>query len=146
MDYNSAVALALKLIDEYNINYELEIDNKKSAAGTCTWKKKVIKLSKPFIEAMNEAEVKDVILHEIAHALTPYKGHSHEWKRKAIEIGCSGKRTCSIGIKGKYNFKCPNCNKSFSFHRKLKLKHCCSACCEKYNNGKADLKYQLVEV
>jgi hypothetical protein len=43
-----------------------------------------------------EEEVLDTILHEIAHGLTPGNGHDDVWIRKAIEIGCSGKRCYSV--------------------------------------------------
>ncbi len=42
---------------------------------------------------MRDEEVKDTILHEIAHALVG-KAHHHDdvWRAKALEIGCSGRR------------------------------------------------------
>ena len=37
-------------------------------------------------------QINDTILHEIAHALVgPGNGHNLKWKKKAKEIGCTGK-------------------------------------------------------
>lgn len=38
------------------------------------------------------SDVRDTILHEIAHAITPGAGHIQLWKDTAISIGCSGER------------------------------------------------------
>ena len=63
----------------------------------------------------NEDKVKDTILHEISHVLTPKQGHNNIWRTKAIEIGCDGER-CYDGkeinhVKGKYVCQCPSCKK-----------------------------------
>jgi len=60
--------------------------------GSCWTKEKKITLQPVFVE-LNEVEaITNVILHEIAHALTPNHGHNKFWKRKAKSIGCDGNR------------------------------------------------------
>jgi len=62
-------------------------------AGQCFSRtKKLIQLQPTYVELNEESSVRNTILHEIAHALTPNHNHNKFWKRKAIEIGCDGKR------------------------------------------------------
>lgn len=61
-------------------------------AGQCNWKKKTIQLQPTYVELNSEEEVKETILHEIAHALRPRHGHNKYWRRTALSIGCSGRR------------------------------------------------------
>jgi hypothetical protein len=75
--------------------------------GSCHYSKKTISLSAQFIEMGTEATILNTILHEVAHALCPGDGHGAKWKKKAIELGCDGKR-CAEGFKLKlqFNFEC----------------------------------------
>lgn len=73
--------------------------NKFSKAGCCNYKTKTIKISPTFVELNDDDEVMNTILHEIAHALTPRHHHNKFWKRKAIEIGCTGATHYSIRVK-----------------------------------------------
>ena len=70
-----------------------------SRAGVCSTVKKRIDLQPTFIELNDPELVHSTILHEIAHALTPKHGHNKFWKRKAIEVGHSGKRCYSDSVK-----------------------------------------------
>jgi hypothetical protein len=84
--------------------------------GSCNYPKKTISLSSLFIETGTETTILNTILHEIAHALCPGDGHGPKWKKKAIELGCDGKR-CADGIKLnlKYNFECEKgCRASYT--------------------------------
>ena len=56
----------------------------------------IIQLSSIITSIHTEEQVLNTILHEIAHGLTPGHGHDEVWRRKAIEIGCDGKRCFSI--------------------------------------------------
>lgn len=66
----------------------MERRNKFSCAGQCSWKKKTIQLAPRFVELNYPVLVKQVILHEIAHALRPRHHHNKFWKRTAVELGC----------------------------------------------------------
>jgi predicted SprT family Zn-dependent metalloprotease len=81
------------------ISYQLT-----SSAGNCNYRKKTIKLSGNMIEYNNitQYNIQDTLLHEIAHALTfqqygnKVAAHGKEWKRCAIDIGCTGERCHTI--------------------------------------------------
>lgn len=59
--------------------------------GRCNHTRKIIFLSYRWALACELEETIDTILHEIAHALTPYDscptGHGPEWKKVAIKLG-----------------------------------------------------------
>jgi predicted metal-dependent hydrolase len=96
MNIEKAKILAKDLMAKHNIDkeYDLLLSNRmKRTFGYCSWGKvKMIKLSMPLIKIANERAVKNVILHEIAHALTPGHRHNFVWREKLIEIGGDGKR------------------------------------------------------
>ncbi len=63
-------------------------------SGLCSYGDKVISMSEQFCLRLNREEIEDTLLHEVAHALVGQKhGHNAIWIAKALEIGCSGKRT-----------------------------------------------------
>lgn len=96
----------MKLIEAENLTKELLVKfelkgwkfawlkrmNKFSTAGQCRYKSKTIFLQPTYVELNTDSEIRNTILHEIAHALMPKHGHNKFWKRKAIEIGCTGER------------------------------------------------------
>ena len=61
-------------------------------AGKCSYSTRTISLSSPLTRLHDEDEVRETILHEIAHALTPGEGHSAVWRRMAVRIGSTGER------------------------------------------------------
>jgi len=60
----------------------------KGTVGLCNYREKTITLNMTYAktEGLN-ASVKDTILHEIAHALTPGAGHGRVWKAMCRKIG-----------------------------------------------------------
>lgn len=81
--------LALHQLPHWNFQF----DNGRKRAGCCQYGARVISLSYEFAKRAADEEIRDTMLHEIAHALVG-KAHNHDevWRAKAIEIGCSGKR------------------------------------------------------
>lgn len=55
--------------------------------GRCWNSKKLIELSSHYVDNNDEKLVKDTILHEIAHALTPGDKHGKLWKAACVRIG-----------------------------------------------------------
>jgi superfamily II DNA or RNA helicase len=62
--------------------------------GKCIPKDKCIILNAHHVDTHPDEEIKDTILHEIAHALTPGHGHDADWRDRAIEIGCKNLGLC----------------------------------------------------
>ena len=111
------------------IDWSFKFNNRKSAYGLCSYTKRTIFLSEQLVPYMKESEVKNTILHEIAHALVgPGHNHNHVWRRKAREIGCNANRTSSYDAAhavAKYSATCPCCNMEHHANRMPKRGHWC---------------------
>ncbi len=96
--------------------------------GRCSYAEKTITMSEEFCLNASDYDIKDTILHEIAHALVgPEHGHDQIWYSKAKEIGCSGNRTHDSNFTPpKLIMKCHNCGWFTGRHarRKLICKRC----------------------
>ncbi len=94
MDRRTARAMAQELLEQHGLRgWRVELDRAKRRAGVCRFQDRVIGLSGPLIDVHDEREVRDTVLHEIAHALVgPAHGHDAVWRATALRIGCSGKR------------------------------------------------------
>lgn len=97
--------------------------NAKTICGQCLIYSKVITMSRHYATLNPEAEVRDTILHEIAHALVG-PGHHHDrvWKRMAIAVGakpipCVDAQSV-VMPKGSYVGTCPGCNAEFQRYRR----------------------------
>lgn len=65
-------------------------------AGQCRRATRTIEISLPHVEVQDDDEsgeraVREIVLHEVAHALTTGQ-HNSDWRWKAIELGASGER------------------------------------------------------
>ena len=72
--------------------WSFKFDRSKVSFGKCYYAKKQISLSQYLVELNEEDEVRDTILHEIAHALTPGDGHGPLWKAMCVRIGANPAR------------------------------------------------------
>ena len=130
MDVTVAKNMAVSLMKEHGLLYrgwQFEFNTRKGAYGVCAHSKKIIYLSILYTRAMkNPNEVKNIILHEIAHALVGSgHGHNYVWRRKALEIGCDGQRCNTYELEDKhvsykYLATCPCCGKAVGVSRKPK--------------------------
>ncbi|MDE0309666.1 MAG: SprT-like domain-containing protein [Acidiferrobacterales bacterium] len=111
-------------LDEWRFNF----DCASRRLGQCNYTDKTITMSEEFCLNASDSDIRDTILHEIAHALVgPEHGHSHIWHSKAKEIGCSAKRTHDQEFTPpKLIMSCQNCGwfTARQAHRNLVCKHC----------------------
>lgn len=101
--------------------WRFEFDNGRRRFGCCRYGPRVISLSRYLVRLNSEDEVRNTILHEIAHALVgPGVGHGPEWKRMARRIGADPQRTHdSTTVPGRYLIECNRCGRSLGTrHRK----------------------------
>jgi len=126
--------MALHLMGQHGLHgCAFRFNRCKQAMGLCVYHRKIIGLSIYFVERDNPVEeIRDTILHEIAHALVgPGHGHDKVWKKKCIEIGARPVR-CGHGDmpEGRWQARCIGCGKSVHRHRKPKRARgwCCRAC------------------
>jgi predicted SprT family Zn-dependent metalloprotease len=112
MELRAALDLADELLAEHGLHdWRVELDRAKRRAGICRYSDRTIGLSAPLTRLHSEAEVRDTVLHEIAHALAgPRAGHGPRWKAVARRIGCSGERCLaptSAHVPGTWVGVCP---------------------------------------
>lgn len=85
--------LAKNNLKDWHIRLNLNVDS--HFLGLCSYRDKCIIISGHHIDLHPDAEIKNTIRHEIAHALTPGMGHNEVWSAKAREIGCDNTLPCS---------------------------------------------------
>ena len=83
------------LLSEHGLDeWTFAWDRARRRGGACDHRTKVISISVGFAEAVDDTEVADTILHEIAHAIVGRShGHDDVWRRTALRIGCSARVT-----------------------------------------------------
>ena len=110
MTPHSALAMLTHLLTKHHLTplWRPLLDNAKTRAGLTNHTRHTISLSRNFITACSESDLRDVCLHEIAHALVgPNHGHGATWKAKALAIGCTGQRRCAaFTITYRYEISC----------------------------------------
>lgn len=82
-------SLARQLLDRHGLTgWRIEFDHARTRAGKCDHGRRIISLSKVLTALYDSEAVRDVILHEIAHALVGHEhGHDAVWKEQARRIG-----------------------------------------------------------
>ncbi len=112
MEVTRALAMGRALLREHGLDgWQVVADRAKTRAGVCRFGRRQIGISAPLTTLHDEAEVRDTLLHEIAHALVG-AGHGHDevWRAKAVEIGSSGDRCVSPDaprLPGDWVGRCP---------------------------------------
>lgn len=125
MNLNEVLSLGNQLMNEHGLTqmgWRFGVDDAVRRFGVCRYGKNIITLSRPLCLLNDEAQVRDVILHEIAHALVG-RGHGHDavWKAKCREIGARPER-------------CYDSNKATT--PELRYQAICEACGKKHNKAK----------
>ena len=132
MTLTQAHELAMGLMRQHGLppHWSFRFDRSKIRFGKCDYRKKQISLSKYLVELNDEPEVRDTILHEIAHALAPPgAGHGPAWRSLALSIGCNGHRCFGQNVaRPAPNFQgtCPSCKRVIHRYRRSRI--ACGKC------------------
>jgi len=137
MEISPALALGRRLLREHGLeHWHVTTDRAKTRAGVCRFAARTISLSAPLTRLHDEVEVRDTILHEIAHALVgPAHGHDDVWRAKAMSIGCSGERTVSTqapSVEGPWRGECPE-GHHYTRHRRPGRVMSCLTCSPEFD-------------
>lgn len=114
-----------ELLDQHGLTeWRCRLNTNKSRLGVCKYRKQRIEVQEWYALNNPKEEVDDTILHEIAHALVgPGHGHGPVWKAKARQLGCTPK-SCGgdhvVTQQGKWQSRCPGCNRLYHMHRQPK--------------------------
>jgi predicted SprT family Zn-dependent metalloprotease len=115
--------------------WSFAFDRSKVRFGKCDYRRKQISLSRHLVELNEEDEVRDTILHEIAHALAPRGvGHGPAWRALALAIGCNAQRCYGDDVvrpAPKYRGTCPACSRVIYRHRRTLI--ACGKCSDVFD-------------
>lgn len=131
MKITDALSLARSLVNQHGFDdIHVTTSKTKNALGRCFFqfgKPVRIDLSSYWVNHLDEHEIRDTILHEIAHAIAGHKaGHGAQWKAVARQIGANPNRLADLpkDISEKFNEQhsnyvaiCNNCDKHVYFNR-----------------------------
>nr|WP_300339197.1 SprT-like domain-containing protein [Actinomyces sp.] len=112
MEICRVLALARQLMDEHGVgDWELGLDRARRRAGLTDHGRRRITLSRALMELYDADEVRETVLHEIAHARVGARhGHDAVWAAEARQIGATGRRLVSReapSIAGRWVGTCP---------------------------------------
>lgn len=119
--------LAVRLMAQHKLDgWAFGFNNNVRRAGVCRYPRAGgagrIELSRHFVENNTDDEVRDTILHEIAHALAgPDHGHDEVWRAKCREIGAKAERCYGGEVampKGRWRAVCGACSREYDRHRR----------------------------
>jgi predicted SprT family Zn-dependent metalloprotease len=125
-----AKQLANQLMDEhldggFYEGWKFAWSNRKRGYGHVNYTRKILYLSRPLTVLNDYDQVRDTILHEIAHVLAgPAANHGPYWKRVARSLGAVP-QACVDGAKLPPTFigTCPGCGKKFHRFRRTAGSH-----------------------
>ncbi|WP_130014133.1 SprT-like domain-containing protein [Serinicoccus sediminis] len=102
MELEEAGALARGLMRRHGLaGWGFGFDRAKVRAGACHWTDRRITLSRAITAVHDEGQVRETVLHEVAHALVgPGHGHDAVWRARARSLGASGERCYAVGAEG----------------------------------------------
>jgi predicted SprT family Zn-dependent metalloprotease len=128
--------LATNLMSAHGLaGWTFRFDHARRRFGSCRCRAKVITLSRPLTILNGTDQVRDTILHEIAHALTPGDGHGPKWRAACLRIGAAPKRcytdtevTSPPRKPARYRFGCPPCAWWVDRRRLTRRKYICAKC------------------
>ena len=143
-----ARALAEDLLREHGLlEWTFKFDQAKRRFGSCRYHTKTITLSKHLTQLNAASQVRETLLHEIAHALTPGTGHGEAWREKCEQLGIAPHR-CYRAEQveqppPRYLLVCDRCGLQQPRYRRSRTQAACKRCCVKYNGGRYSEKYRL---
>ena len=112
----------------YNLqDWKIEYNYSHSYGGLTDYEKKTIFMSKYALTRYTFWRKRELLLHEVAHALVPdvqYAAHGKEWRKKCKEIGGTGKIYCQYFSRDSdYQCEsyCSDCNNVKKHHRRYSI-------------------------
>ena len=138
MNLYEAAHLAKSLMREHGLldaGWTFGFDHARRRFGRCDYTNRRITLSRPLTFLNGVDEVRDTILHEIAHALSPGDGHGPRWRAACRRIGARPVRcyddetVASPPLSApRYRFGCPRCDWWVERRRASRRRFVCKTC------------------
>lgn len=149
MDNIRAMDLAKDLMLKHGITHKgwvFDWDLAMRRFGFCSYREKKVSLSWELVKKNPEEQVKDTILHEIAHALVgPRHGHDGVWRAMCTQIGATPERCYNSQVARPelplIRF-CTNCGKEHQVSRRSRRAPSCGRCSGGIYNPAFVLQYR----
>lgn len=130
--------MAETLIAEHLDGWRFEFDRAVKRAGAAHFRTRTITVSQHLAVLWGLEEMRETVLHEIAHAAVGAgHGHDHIWRAKAIELGATGRRTHSGPVASErmaWRGECPNGHETFRVRRpQVGRQHSCGRCSRRFD-------------
>ena len=107
-------------------------DNAKRRAGACNHKARLISFSRVLIPLYPQEVQKDIVMHEVAHAIAgPGAGHGSAWKKVAKRLGATPRAMLSRSLPqppAKWEGTCPRCGAKRHLHSSPRRVVSCGSC------------------
>lgn len=141
--------LALLLMNKYGLiekGWTFRFFKSYIDAGCCDYSEKAILVSERFPPVNYEDDIRDLILHEIAHVLAGHEAHHNDkWKKMCIKVGAKPERY----FQGKtpapnYVGTCPECGTENDYYYHPHTPRYCADCCKEYAGGKPVDTFKLI--
>jgi predicted SprT family Zn-dependent metalloprotease len=89
-------------------SWKIKYDRSRTCAGECDLRTKTLSFSRYLIARGPLMELRNTLLHEIAHALAGAQyNHDRIWRKIALKIGCDGERCYNFElVPPKWLFRC----------------------------------------
>jgi predicted SprT family Zn-dependent metalloprotease len=115
--------------------WTFRFDHARRRFGSCRYGEKAITLSRPLTLLNDAGQVRDTILHEIAHALCPGEGHGPNWKEQCRQIGAKPVRCYTdqsvrspARAPARYRMGCDRCGWWVDRRRRASGRYICRHC------------------
>lgn len=133
MNLEEASALGRQLLDAHGLGeWTFMFDRAKRRAGMCRFEARTISLSRHLTALHDTEQVRDTLLHEIAHAIAgPKAGHGPSWRAVAEQVGARPQRLLPEEAplpQAPWRGRCPGGHDHRRFRRPTKPLSC-SRCC-----------------
>ncbi|WP_428388587.1 SprT-like domain-containing protein [Mucisphaera sp.] len=121
MELIEAERLARGLMAEHGLSdWGFRFNRRKRVLGLCCFTDRRIELSRVYVELHGREEIRETVLHEIAHAQAGAKaGHGLAWKAACLRLGISPRvRGDAAMPEGRWRAVCGGCGEAHHRYRK----------------------------
>jgi SprT protein len=112
----------------------------------------------PRLADISQEEIDRTFRHELAHLVSYARAgrnriaaHGPEWRQACADLGIPGEDRCHdlpferSRQRRKWAYECPKCGHILERVRRVKLAAACYQCCRKFNHGRFDQRFKLIE-
>lgn len=133
MTRGDARELADRLMARHGLRgWQFDFDHARRRLGSCNYQRRRITLSHHLVALNDDEQIRDTLLHEIAHALTEGDGHGARWRATCLRIGARPERCAQEGDvvlpAAPHALVCDACGQRYPRFRRAAGTYLCGRC------------------